>query len=58
MSRKYKVIEGQLYKSGVTTPLLKCVTREEGMRIVVEIHEGLCGAHQAPWSIASKVIRQ
>lgn len=58
MSRKYKVIEGQLYKSGVTTPLLKCVTREEGMKMVVEIHEGLCGAHQAPRSVASKVIRQ
>nr|CAH67397.1 H0115B09.9 [Oryza sativa] len=58
ISRKYKVIEGQLYKSGVTAPLLKCVTREEGMRMVVEIHEGLSGAHQAPRSVASKVIRQ
>jgi ribonuclease HI len=57
-SKKYKVVEGQLYKSGVTAPLLKCVTREDGMKMVVEIHEGLCGAHQAPRSVASKVIRQ
>lgn len=58
MARKYKVIDGQLYKSGVTAPLLKCVTKEEGMQMVVEIHEGICGAHQAPRSVASKVIRQ
>lgn len=58
ISRKYKVVEGQLYKSGVIAPLLNYVTREEGMKMVVDIHEGLCGAHQAPCSVASKVIRQ
>jgi hypothetical protein len=29
-ARPYKIIEGELYKEGVCSPLLKCISRDEG----------------------------
>jgi hypothetical protein len=34
-----------LYKQGVCSPLLKCLSRTEGQELMKEIHAGLCGAH-------------
>jgi hypothetical protein len=39
------IIEGELYKQGVCSPLLKCLFRAEGQELMKEIHVGLCGAH-------------
>ncbi|XP_022155140.1 uncharacterized protein LOC111022281 [Momordica charantia] len=37
--------EGTLYRRGFSLPLLKCVTPEEGLYVLREIHEGVCGNH-------------
>nr|ABA96443.2 retrotransposon protein, putative, Ty3-gypsy subclass [Oryza sativa Japonica Group] len=55
---KYKLISGQLYRSGVLQPLLHCISFAEGEEMAKEIHQGLCGAHQAARTVASKVFRQ
>jgi hypothetical protein len=39
------IIEGELYKQGICSPLLKCLSRAEGQELMKEIHVGLCGAH-------------
>jgi ribonuclease HI len=44
-TRPYVIIEGELYKHGVCSPLLKCLSRTEGMELMKEIHAGLCGSH-------------
>jgi hypothetical protein len=44
-TRPYKIIEGELYKEGVCSRLLKYVSREEGQELIKEIHYGLCGLH-------------
>jgi hypothetical protein len=44
-TRPYVIIEGELYKHGVCSPLLKCLSRNEGHELMKEIHAGLCGAH-------------
>jgi hypothetical protein len=44
-TRPYVIIEGELYKNGVCTPLLKCLSRTEGIELMKEIHAGLCGSH-------------
>jgi hypothetical protein len=44
-ARPYVIIEGQLYKQGVCSPLLKCLSRTEGQELMKEIHTGMCGAH-------------
>jgi ribonuclease HI len=38
-TRPYVIIEGELYKQGVCSPLLKCLSRIEGMELMKEIHE-------------------
>jgi hypothetical protein len=44
-TRPYVIIEGELYKHGVCSPLLKCLSRDEGIELMKEIHTGLCGSH-------------
>jgi hypothetical protein len=44
-TRNYKIINNQLYKQGICAPLLKCVSVEEGKKLLSQIHEGICGTH-------------
>jgi ribonuclease HI len=57
-SRDFALIEGQLYKKGVSQPMLKCVTETEGVQILRDVHSGTCGSHTGPRALAAKVIRQ
>jgi ribonuclease HI len=57
-SWNFALIEGQLYKKGVSQPMLKCVTETEGIQILREVHNGTCGSHSGPRALAAKVIRQ
>jgi hypothetical protein len=57
-ARPYVIIEGELYKQGVCSPLLKCLSRTEGQELINEIHAGLCGAHIGSRPLLRKVFRQ
>ena len=52
---KCKMVSGQLYRSEVLQPLLRCISFAEGEEMAKEIYQGLCGAHQAARTVASKV---
>jgi hypothetical protein len=56
--RHYVIIEGKLYKHGVCSPLLKCLSRNEGQELMKEIHVGLYGAHIGSRPLLEKVFRQ
>jgi ribonuclease HI len=58
ITRLYVIIEGELYKRGVCSPLLKCLSRAEGIELMKEIHAGLCGSHIGPRPLLGKVFRQ
>jgi ribonuclease HI len=57
-TRPYVIIEGELYKQGVCSPLPKCLSRTEGQELMKEIHTGLCEAHIGSRSLQEKVFRQ
>jgi hypothetical protein len=57
-TRPYVMIEGELYKHGVCSPLLKCLSRTEGIELIKEIHTGLCGSHVGSRPLLGKVFRQ
>jgi hypothetical protein len=57
-TRPYVIIEGELYKHGVCSPLLKCLSRIEGIELMKEIHAGLCGSHIGSRPLLGKVFRQ
>jgi hypothetical protein len=57
-TRPYVIIQGELYKHGVCSPLLKCLSRNEGQELMKEIHAGLCGAHIGSRPLPRMVFRQ
>jgi hypothetical protein len=57
-SRDFALVEGQLYKKGISQPMLKCITEIEGIQILRKVHNGTCGSHSGPRALAAKVIRQ
>jgi ribonuclease HI len=57
-TRPYVIIEGELYKLGVCSPLLKCLSRTEDIELMKEIHAGLCGSHIVSRPLLGKVFRQ
>jgi hypothetical protein len=57
-TRPYVIIEGELYKQGACSPLLKCLSRIEGQELTKEIHAGLCGAHIGARPLLGKLFRQ
>jgi hypothetical protein len=57
-TRPYVIIEGELYKHGVCSPLLKCLYRAEGIELMKEIHAGLCGSHIGSRPLLGKVFMQ
>jgi hypothetical protein len=57
-TRPYVVIERELYKHGVCSPLIKCLSRTEGIELMKEIHAGLCGSHIGSRPLLGKVFRQ
>jgi hypothetical protein len=56
--RPYVIIEGELYKHGVCSLLLKCLSRTEGIELMKEIHAGMCGSHIGSRPLLGKVFRQ
>jgi hypothetical protein len=54
----FTLIEGHLYKKGISQPMLKCVIETEGLQILREVHSGTCDSHSGPRALAAKVIHQ
>jgi hypothetical protein len=57
-ARGYAVVNGELYKSKITEPWLRCITTEKGVELLKEIHSGFCGAHIGTWALVGKAIKQ
>jgi hypothetical protein len=57
-SRDIKLVGDQLYKKGISQPMLKCMTKTEGIQILREVHSRTCGSHSGPRALTAKVIRQ
>ena len=56
--KQYSIIAGELYKSGIVAPMLKCISREQGIKLLSEMHARMCGAHRGPHEIAHRAMRQ
>ncbi|VFQ71772.1 unnamed protein product [Cuscuta campestris] len=54
----YKVQDGVLYKRSYNGVLLRCLRATEAKALMEEIHEGICAAHQGPYSISRRAIIQ
>ncbi|XP_059663598.1 uncharacterized protein LOC132309296 [Cornus florida] len=44
----FVLLDGDLYRKGLEDGLLlQCISKEESLQVMAEVHEGSCGAHQA-----------
>ncbi|VFQ84161.1 unnamed protein product [Cuscuta campestris] len=53
---RFQVIDGHLYKRAIGGPLLRCLTNPEAERVIAEVHEGVCAAHQMSRTLAQRII--
>ncbi|KAF8666369.1 hypothetical protein HU200_053472 [Digitaria exilis] len=57
-SKSYIIIGDTLYRRGARSgALMKCVSQQEGVNILEEIHAGECGNHAASGTIVGKAFR-
>ncbi|XP_020236671.1 uncharacterized protein LOC109816185 [Cajanus cajan] len=56
-SAKFVVVGDELFKRGISTPLLKCLTAPQAANVIDEIHRGICGLHSGACSMATRVLR-
>ncbi|XP_016168877.1 uncharacterized protein LOC107611473 [Arachis ipaensis] len=54
---KYATIQGQLFRKGLSQPLLKCLHPDQTNYVLREVHEGCCGHHIGGKALARKLIR-
>ncbi|XP_015936371.1 uncharacterized protein LOC107462306 [Arachis duranensis] len=54
---RYAIIQGQLFRKGLSQPLLKCLHPNQTDYVLREVHEGCCGHHIGGKTLARKLIR-
>ena len=57
-SKRYAIVDEDLYLRGTDGVLLLCITREEGSELLTEIHEGAYGGYASFRTLVGKVFRQ
>jgi hypothetical protein len=53
-AQSFALIEGELYKHSATGVLQQCITTEEGIKLLENIHGGVCEHHAAPRTLVEK----
>jgi hypothetical protein len=56
--KAYQIIGDELYKTSITGPLLRCLSRDEGKELLAQIHSGVCRGHIGARALVAKVFRQ
>jgi hypothetical protein len=54
-SMQYHLIDGILSRRGTNDLMMKCISREEGIQLLWDIHSGIYGSHSSWRSIIGKV---
>ena len=57
-SKQYLLIDGKLWRKNAKEEILmKCITQEDGERLLDKIHSGSCGNHAASRTLVGKAFR-
>jgi hypothetical protein len=43
----YHLIDGVLYRQGANGMMMKCISREEGIELLEDVHKVVCGSHSS-----------
>ncbi|XP_010678230.1 uncharacterized protein LOC104893792 [Beta vulgaris subsp. vulgaris] len=53
----FELWDGTLYKRAFNRPLLKCISREDALDVLKELHEGACASHIWGRALGEKALR-
>jgi hypothetical protein len=53
-SRMYHMVDGVLFRQGANGMMVKCISREEDIELLEEVHKSVCGSHSSWRSIVGK----
>jgi hypothetical protein len=56
-SKAFTIIQGELYKRITTRVLQRCITPEEGIALLWDIHKGTYGHHASSRTLIAKALR-
>jgi hypothetical protein len=56
-SKMYHLIDGILYRQGAIGMMMMCISKEEGIQLLQDIHSGICGSHSLWCSIIGKAFK-
>jgi hypothetical protein len=56
-SRMYHLIDVVLFHQGANRIMMKCISREEGIELLEDVHRGVCRSHSSWRSIIGKAFR-
>lgn len=51
------IIGNDLYRRGFSSPLLKCLAKDEAQYVMNELHHGVCGFHTGRRALKAKILR-
>ncbi|KAJ4790334.1 Pol-polyprotein [Rhynchospora pubera] len=55
---KWAVELSELLKKGYRKPWLVCVGESQGRKLIDEVHGGICGSHQNPYTVDKRIERE
>jgi hypothetical protein len=56
-SRMYHLIDGVLFHQGANGMMMKCISKEEDIELLEDVHRGVCGSHSSWHSIIGKAFK-
>jgi hypothetical protein len=56
-SRMYHLIDGVLFRQGANGMMMKCISKEEDIELLEDVHRGVCGSHSSWRSIIGKAFK-
>jgi hypothetical protein len=56
-SKQYHLVDGILFRWGTNGMMMKCISREEDIQLLRDIHSGICGSHSSWCSMIGKAFR-
>jgi hypothetical protein len=57
LTKRYTLVEGDLYRHGANGVLMWCIIQEEGCEMLTEVHGGECGNHASSSMLVGKALR-
>jgi hypothetical protein len=57
LAKRYTLVEVDLYRHGANDILMRCITREEGCELLVEVHGCKCGNNASSHTLVGKSFR-